>query len=110
MLVAAKVDRKALSHSAYCLEGWWMAAHLQPLQTATEGDYHNTSITPTSHLPLLQQDKDSLASSQTETDGVSRSARMCAAAIQSTFCILIQLTTVSKQCSISGIRHYEIHL
>ena len=72
MLVAAKVDRKALSHSAYCREGWKLATHLQSLLTATEGDYHNTSITPTFHLPLLPKDKDNLASSQTEKDSVSQ--------------------------------------
>jgi hypothetical protein len=72
MLVAAKVDRKALSHIAHCREGWKLAAHLQSLLTATEGDHHNTSITPTSQLPLLPKDKDNLASSQTETDIVSQ--------------------------------------
>lgn len=47
---------------------------------------------------------------QSDRERQRKSARMRAAAIKSTFYLLIQLTTVSKQCSISGIRHCKTHL
>jgi hypothetical protein len=47
---------------------------------------------------------------QSDRDRQRKSTRMRAAAIQTTFYLLIPLTTVSKQCSISGIHHYTRHV